>query len=439
VARKKKPPLSTVVAFMSDDIKAKAEARSRQENEPQETTKLSLASILPDPGQPRRLLPHDLAEAVTTGSLSSVEAMREWLRRIDTAPAGAALRRNMQEVKRLADSIAQHGLISPISVRQLRPDETLPAEIAYLIVTGERRYWAQVYLVSQGREIHEGDTVADPAEIKVTITSPGVTIRAHQLIENLLREDINAVERARGLWALRYELSGLDNPPASGETQGEPEEDQPAGVNHGSPPAEDQPNLVPWRQVEEALGISKRYRIFMTSVLNLSSEALDIVASHNLAERTIRPIVQKLKDRPDLQIKALTQLVTWHTEAETSEKPTRSITASVKELVEQLLVEETREEVLRSRSTRSVSSAPVIRFQTKVRQTLDFLNRLRAADRAGLSEALSRDEFADIRIDLRNLRQQIDKILESTGEVEADTTDQPEGTESPAGSATEST
>lgn len=439
MARKKKPPLSTVVAFMSDDVQAKAEAQSQQEIDPHETTRLSLRSILPDPGQPRRLLPHDLAEAVTSGALAPVEAMREWLQRGNTAPAGAALRHNIQEMKRLADSIAQHGLISPISVRPLQPDEKLPLEVAYLIVTGERRYWAQVYLVSQGREIHEGDTVVDPGEIKVTITSPGVTIRAHQLIENLLREDINAVERARGLWALRYELSGLDNPSVFGETTGEPEEDQPVEVNHGSPSAEDQSNLVPWRQVEEALGISKRYRIFMTSVLNLSFEALDVVASHNLAERTIRPIVQKLKDRPDLQMKALTQLVAWHTEAETGENPTRSITASVKELVEQLLGEETKEEVLRPRNIRSVSSAPVLRFQTKVRQTLDFLNRLRTADRAGLSEALSRDEFADIRIDLRNLRQQIDKILESTGEVETEATDQTEETESSAGSTTEST
>ena len=69
-----------------------------------------------------------------------------------------------------------------------------------------------------------------------------------------------------------------------------------------------------------------------------------------------------------------------------------------------------------ARITRSVSSAPVIRFHSKVRQTLDFLGRLKPNDREGLNEALGRDEFAEVMIDLRHLRAQIDSILDSVSE-----------------------
>ncbi|HEX9924053.1 MAG TPA: ParB N-terminal domain-containing protein [Anaerolineae bacterium] len=408
MARRKKPPLSTVVAFMSDD------AQSQFDTEPQSLATVSVAEILPDIGQPRRLLPDDIAQAVSTGATAQRDALNEWLARAEAEQAAVALRRSIRELKRLADSIARHGLISPISVREPHPNEIVPPDINYLIVTGERRFWAHVYLVSQGLHINEGDMVADPTQIKVTIASPGVTIRAHQLIENLLREDINATERARGLWALRYELSGVDDQPASTGEQAADEEAV-AEVNHGSPSAE----LVPWARVEEALGISKRYRIFMTSVLNLSPEALAIADRHNLAERTIRPIVQKLKGRPDLQVEVLQQLVTWQAETEEEEGSGRAIVASVKELVDHLLAEDRLESKTTSpgRTTRSVSSAPVVRLQNQVRLTLDFLNRLKAKDRAGLTKALSQNEYTELMIDLRYLRQQIDQILETASKL----------------------
>ena len=461
MARKKKPPLSAVVAFMSDETQAQIET---QEREAREFSLLPLDVILPDLDQPRRLLPGDLVESLGQGRLSRFEVIQAWLKRAEAEPAGVGSGRNVHELKRLADSIERHGLISPISVRAPRPDEPLPAGVKYLIVTGERRYWAQVYLAGQGKQIQEGETIADPAQIKATIAPPGVTVRAHQLIENLLREDINAVEKARGMWALRYELSGVnysspsteeivlridlaeaesdaeeagldrvnDSSPsinrseaalnidrpnaAAGVNDSSPSPDGPPqpGVNYGKDRKDSSPQLVPWARVEETLGISKRYRIFVISVLKLSPEAQALVAAHNLAEMTIRPIVQKLKDRPELQMKALQQLLAWQAENEADEGPARPIVASVKALVEQLLAEKPGQaQTSPAQASRTVSSAPVIRFRGKVRQTLDFLNRLKSSDREGLTQALSHQEFADVMLDLRNLRQQIDAILEA--------------------------
>jgi hypothetical protein len=378
---------------------------------------------LPDPHQPRRLLPNDLTEGVAAGSLTPLEALREWLRRAEYN-IEAGLRRNVRELKRLADSIAQHGLITPISVRIPQPDETVPSGINYIIVTGERRYWAHVYLLSQDRQIQAGQATISPQEIKISVAPSGITIRAHQLIENLLREDLNAVERAQGMWALRYELSGVNySSPSQGQIETTEEmtgEDSlassttpdPAEVNYSSP------QLVPWARVEEALSISKRYRIFVVSVLQLSEAAQALIAAHNLAEMTIRPITQKLKNRPELQLKALQQLVAWQTAEEEDEGPGQSIVASVKELVDQLLIDEAAKDSAQADSgptprSRSVSSAPVNRLGDKVRQTLDFLNRLKKSDRAELTKALYYGDYSDVMLDLRNLRQQIDTILNS--------------------------
>jgi hypothetical protein len=403
---KKKASLSTVVAFMSDQAQARLEA------EVQGAALLPLAAILPDPGQPRRLLPEEISAEVNEGRLSPVEAIRAWQGRAESEPGPQT---HLHELARLADSIARHGLINPISVRQPRPQEAVPAGVDYLIVTGERRYWAQVYLLAQERQIQAGETTADPALIKATMAPAGVTVRAHQLIENLLRADINAVERARGLWALRYELSGVNysSPPA--ET-GEEEEE----VNYSSPALEPGSRLVPWARVEETLGISKRYRIFITSVLHLSEAAQAIVAQYDLAEMTIRPIVQKLKDKPELQLAALRQLVAWQAGSETG--PEQGLVASVKELVEQLLARAAApvQEAAAPKVTRAVSSAPAVRFRYKIRQTLDFLNRLKPDDRAGLSQVLSRQEFADVMVDLRNLRQQIDELLARSASARPD-------------------
>lgn len=381
---------------MSDDAQARIEAQAQLQSI------LPLDSIIPDPNQPRQLLPPELIEAVITNKLSRIEALQQWLQQAETV--SPAMRHKAHELKRLAESIAQHGLISPISIRKPKPDESISEGAEYIIVTGERRYWAHVYLLSEGKRIQEGDTTTDPGEIKITMSAEGVTVRAHQLIENLMREDINAIERAQGMWALRYELSGVNYSSPISEEENEVEK-----VNYSSP------NLVPWSRVEETLGISKRYRIFVTSVLNLSPEAQKLVQANNLAEMTIRPIAQKLKDEPVLQVKVLNKLIAWQSR-EAEDGPTGPVVTAVQALVDQLLNEVQGEES-KTKIRRSVSSAPVVRFHNKVRQTLDFLGRLKTNDRNSLTEALGRGEFAEIMIDLRNLRQQIDAILETVSEA----------------------
>jgi ParB-like chromosome segregation protein Spo0J len=359
---------------------------------------LPLASIRPDPGQPRRLLPADLAERVASGASEPGAAMAEWLRR-----AEQQLDANLVELHRLATSIEQHGLINAVTVRRAAAGEAVPAGVDYLLITGERRYWAFVLLALQGRLVHSGSEAGDPGHIPARIAPEGISVRAHQLIENLLREDINAVEKAEGLWALRYELSGVnDRSPL------------PEMVNDSSLEGEDgAAGLAPWKQVVELLGISKRYRIFLTSVLGLAPEALALVRRHNLAEMTIRPIVQKLRDRPALQLAALQQLITWQAENEAGEGPNRAITRSVQELVDDLLAGEAAEAAGKKGRLTIELSPQTQRFATRVRGALRFIQRLSPQDATLVARDLALDPaFAPTRDELAELRTQLDDLLQ---------------------------
>lgn len=288
-----------------------------------------LTTILPDPDQPRQLLPLTSLEALWQGQWDTEEALRAWL---EQAQIGGS--RKITQLRELANSIAQHGLINPITLRSIEPDEQVPIGIRYIIVTGERRFWAHVLLALEGRQIQQGNQQQSPHDIQAVLSAPGILIRAHQLIENLQREDINAVEKAWGLWALRYELSGVNyrSPFVSGQAGDEPEAWTAPDEGEASDAA-----LISWPKVCETVGISNRYRIYLTNTLQLSREAQTLIQQYDLAEMVIRPIVQKLRPHPDLQLQALQQVIAWQEEnaQETGER--RDITRATEWLVEQLL------------------------------------------------------------------------------------------------------
>ncbi len=268
---------------------------------------VNLFSIRPDPNQPRSLLPPGLGELFKTGLMSPQVALEAWQKEPN---------QTFSNLVTLADSIAQHGLINPISVRMPNSYERSAPGVEYLIVTGERRWWAHVLLMSQKRQIQAGHITRSADQIEINLAAKGSSIRAHQLIENLIREDINAIEKAHGMWALRYELSGM---------------------NVSSPPTTDEARalgLVGWNEVEKSLGISSRYRQYVVSTLRLCDKAQKLIQEHNFSESMIRPIGQKLHEHPDLQMQALEQLVAWQQDSEK-----HSLVREVRHLVNELLAD----------------------------------------------------------------------------------------------------
>jgi ParB family transcriptional regulator, chromosome partitioning protein len=92
------------------------------------------------------------------------------------------------ELGELADSIKQHGLIQPIVVRPVRG-----VQDRYEIIAGERRWRA-----SQAAGLHEVPIV--PVDVS---DSDALEIA---IIENVQREDLNAMEEAQGYHALANEF-----------------------------------------------------------------------------------------------------------------------------------------------------------------------------------------------------------------------------------------
>jgi ParB/RepB/Spo0J family partition protein len=341
---------------------------------------LPLTAVHPDPDQPRRLLPGNVqAQLTASGGHDPLGAMANWL--AQATPNDGRL----QELRQLADSIARHGLINPITVRPISSgvSNSTTEEAHYFIVTGERRYWAHVLLALEKQQIQVGDET-DPNLVQALLVPDGISIRAHQLIENINREDINAVEKAYGLMALRQELSG---------------------VNPGSP----SDKLVPWVAVSDSLGISKRYRIYLTAVLDLCDEAQAIITAHNMAEKTVRPIVQKLKERPELQVEALQQIITWQRQNEVEEGAERAINnKAVGDLVNRLLAREDRS-VRRPR----VQIAPnTQKFQNNIRRTLRFFNQLENDDLILVARDLALDQsYRGTVTELQTLHTHIEQVL----------------------------
>src|SRR5689334_428801 len=93
------------------------------------------------------------------------------------------------ELRELADSIKQHGVIQPIVVRPLRG-----AQDRFEIIAGERRWRA-----SQAAGLHEVPIV--PVDVS---DSDALEIA---IVENVQREDLNAMEEAQGYHALASEFN----------------------------------------------------------------------------------------------------------------------------------------------------------------------------------------------------------------------------------------
>ena len=149
------------------------------------------------------------------------------------------------ELQSLADSISNHGVVQPLTVREI-------ASGYYQIVAGERR-WRAARLAG----LSEVPVVIIEADDKTTMELA--------LIENLQRQDLNAVEEALGYQALM-------------EDYGLTQEETAARVGKSRP------------AVANALRL-----------LNLCPHVLDMVRSGELSAGHARAVLQLNTDRQQLQ------------------------------------------------------------------------------------------------------------------------------------------
>jgi len=142
-----------------------------------------------------------------------------------------------QTISELAESIKQHGILSPIIVR--------PSGSKYEIIAGERRF----------RAAGQAGLKEVPAIIKKVSNGDA---RVISLIENIQREDLNDIDRASALRELK--------------------------VNLGSP----------WEAIAERLGLTKRRVLDLVGLLDLPEEIKEDIRQKKLTEKHGRALRQLL-------------------------------------------------------------------------------------------------------------------------------------------------
>lgn len=165
-----------------------------------------------------------------------------------------------ESLQELSQSIAQDGVIQPIEVTEIRPNN-------YLIVHGERR-WRAAKMA--GLEMV-------PAVVRRRDYDQ-ITRFVRQLVENIQREDLNDIDRAAGMIRLRDFLQE--------ELDRAREEDI----------ASDKPwaKKITWAKVGDRLGYSRQRIHQLIKLLVLPDEIKEAVRDGSLTERDTR-VYQGLK------------------------------------------------------------------------------------------------------------------------------------------------
>jgi ParB family chromosome partitioning protein len=162
---------------------------------------------------------------------------------------------DQDRLNELAESIRMYGILQPLVVTRTeiqKPDGGLAVE--YELISGERRLRAsKIAGLSQVPALIR--SCADDAKTKLELA----------IIENLQREDLNAVDRARAFQRLVDEFK----------------------FKHS--------------QIGEKVGKSREYVSNTIRILSLPAEILDAVSSGKISEGHTRPLMM-LADRPEEQI-----------------------------------------------------------------------------------------------------------------------------------------
>ncbi len=279
-------------------VRDSVETRSEQER----SRVLSVGQLLPDPAQPRRLLPEDLREKLLSGASPVGVLWESWRRCLGDRlyqmvrshvvnPKEALARRradgvrdlalhlNLEGETMLAESIGRHGLRHPIDVYRIDRRH-------YQIVDGERRWWAHLhlrYLLLR----HEFSTIR--AQVQPLPDDAGeMSLKRHA--QNVHRSDLSAVARARALHSveelLREEHLVAAAPPGDSLGHGR---DEACGRMH---------RRRAWnkrisRRLQEMTGkgMSARKLRHFRGLLTLPPEAQALAEAADLSERSLRPVV----------------------------------------------------------------------------------------------------------------------------------------------------
>lgn len=228
------------------------------------------SQILPDRFQSRVILPPELKGAFLAGQADCYETARALL---VAAEGDEALRHQVGELFALGDSLLAEGQIEPATGSWVQT----PHGPRFLLEAGERRFWALVL---------EAVRSGAPDEPRLQVIEQKETSRFRQVAENLLREDISAVDLAKAIAALILLL--MNQPPA-------PQDDELAYYRQAL-----EIKRLPsgtWPDVERVVGLSRPYLYRHLQILKLDDHLLYLASLYRLEERRLREIVAAPRER----------------------------------------------------------------------------------------------------------------------------------------------
>ena len=177
----------------------------------------------------------------------------------------------------LADSIKQYGVLQPLTVSRVEVEKEGGGLVTeYELIAGERRLRAaKLALVLQVPVIiRTGDTAIMKLELAI--------------IENLQREDLNAVDRARAFFRLVSEFKFTDN------------------------------------EIAKKMGRSREYVSNSLRILTLPEEILNALSEGKITEGHTRPILM-LADHPEEQLVLFKEILYKKTTVREAERLARKI------------------------------------------------------------------------------------------------------------------
>ena len=185
-----------------------------------------------------------------------------WIETDKIKPNPFQPRRDFDETRlqNLADSIKQYGVLQPLIVSRVEKEKEGGLITEYELIAGERRLRAaKLAQVSQIPVIiREGDTALMKLELAI--------------IENLQREDLNVVDRARAFFRLVNEFKFTHN------------------------------------EVAKKMGRSREYVSNTLRILTLSNEIITALSEGKITEGHTRPILM-LADHPEEQLVLFKEIV----------------------------------------------------------------------------------------------------------------------------------
>ena len=267
MARKRKPQWSaddfqpTAETQYDDLLSGVAVAEKRQARK--RVARVPVSQILPDPYQPRPLLPPSIKKEFFAGRIDCYAAARAWLELAESDPAESD---RVHALLHMGESFSEHGQIKPITgywdVESRR----------FILETGERRFWAAVLqAVNSGAK-------EEPVLEALVVDKPS---RARQVLENITAEPPSAVMRAREIAALILEQMGIQ--PKAGE-------DDFAYYRRAAQIKRLPSDVV--RHVQRVLGMSRRYVRYYLQILLLPDDLLLLADRYWLTEGALRQVLQ---------------------------------------------------------------------------------------------------------------------------------------------------